>query len=227
MHLSDPLHDHLQDGQSKRGPLWIRHVVKRRLAAILGRSRLKMYSGGHAAALALIEGLIAKPAGGKDLSFLDRRSLWHFLTDHEYRAWIRDQILLPSDRLLVRERSAIVPRLFIPALLTYVERPLSILVTGEDAAATKALCDSLKQHAPWHHLIAAPDEGLATTPSVDLVLSCKRQVAREDRLRMAIVRAGLVIYCGEHLVDFSVEVARPTAVPGSDKTGSGEGARAA
>lgn len=217
MRVSSLLHGYLTGFRSERVE-GIRTDGRLLVAAGPGTFGLAVYRGDYAAAFSSLEALLAEPGTRAEFSFLHMRSFFRQLVDHRYRAWLGRQILLPSGRLIpwllsgrtiAKGRPSFSPLTFVPALLTFVERPLKILVTGEDAAGMQALCDLLQAHAPWHRLIAAAPDRLSQAPAVDIVLFSKRRVSPQDCMRLGTVRCALVIFAGDHLTGFTVSAAHP------------------
>ena len=98
-------------------------------------------------ALLEAEALVTKPGSGRELAFLDGRTVLRQLIDKKCRARLRDQVLFPAGRLLrltARLTKREIPAVFsgaafVPALLTFMERPLNIVVIGADETAARAL----------------------------------------------------------------------------------------
>jgi hypothetical protein len=234
MRVSSLFHGYLTGFRAERSERveGIRADGRLLLGASPGKFGLSVYRGDYAAAFSSLEALLAEPGVRAEFSFLDIRSVFRQLIDREYRTWLGRQILLPSGRLIpwllsgraiARGKPSFSPRTFVPALLTFVERPLKILVTGEDAAGTQALCDHLQAHAPWHRLIAVAPDRLSQAPPVDMVLFSRRRVSPQDRMRLGTVRCALVIFAGDHLAGFTVSAARPLMPPRLPHASTGTG----
>ncbi|CAD7054794.1 glycosyltransferase [Pseudorhizobium endolithicum] len=165
---------------------------------------------------ALVEAMALRGGAPASISFLDARSALRGLIDKTYREWLRSHLLLPSwgvpGRLAARLRlgrtcADYAPETFIPALLTFVEHPLRVLVLGRAEQEADALCHRLHRHAPWHCFLSASIDRLPGPSPFDLVLIVVPDVGLQDRLRLATIPANLRIFCGRSL--------RLSVVPGS------------
>ena len=170
-----------------------------------------------AQALSITEATLFRRGARAELSFLDDRTLARQLLDRKYRAWLAGQVLLPSRRGIVGLVALVSgsgtaadfsPETFVPALLTYVERPLRVLIAsgGKD----DQLRDRLQSHAPWHEVIADPGL-LQDGQAVDLVVVTKPRLEMSDRIRLSAIPASLVIFAGPRLT----RLAEPEQVGGS------------
>jgi len=87
------------------------------------------------------------------------------------------------------------PSEVVPALLTFVERPLRIIVIGRTAEELDVGL-RLKAHAPWHGYTTADLGELRDLPHSDLALIAIPNISAEDRLRLAVFSASLKLFCG-------------------------------
>jgi hypothetical protein len=181
--------------------------------------------GDLARTYAIVEALALQAGGQADISFLDARSALRRLFDKTYRQWLRSHLLLPSrgvlGRLAARLRSGktcadFAPETFIPALLTFVEYPLRVLVAGRTIHDAEILCDRLHRHAPWHRFLSAPIDQPPKSAAFDMVLIAS-DVGMQDRLRLATIPTNLRIFCGSS--------PRLFAVPGSGGELAGKAVR--
>ncbi len=165
---------------------------------------------------ALVEALALQAGGQADISFLDARSASRRLFDKTYREWLRAHLLLPSGGALGRLAARLgfgkaytgfAPETFIPALLTFVEHPLTVLLVARAGDEAEALRHRLHWHAPWHRFLSASIDQPPMSTAFDMVLVVMQDVGMQDRLRLATIPARLRIFCGRS--------ARLFAVPGS------------
>lgn len=158
-------------------------------------------------ALLEAEALVAKPGPGEELAFLDGQTVLRQLVDRKCRARLRDQVLFPAGRLLglaARLARRQLPAVFsgaafVPALLTFMERPSNVLVIGTDGATVRLLGGRLQNHAPWHRVCAIGVEEWQAGQEADLVIFAKRQASARERMQLASMRCGLVVFAGSML----------------------------
>lgn len=84
----------------------------------------------------------------------------------------------------------------VPALLTFVESPLRIIVIGRTAEELEIAGLRLKAHAPWHDYTMADLGELRDLPHSDLALIAIPKISAEDRLRLSVFSASLKLFCG-------------------------------
>lgn len=84
----------------------------------------------------------------------------------------------------------------VPALLTFVESPLRIIVIGRTAEELEIAGLRLKAHAPWHDYTMADLGELRDLPHSDLALIAIPNISAEDRLRLLVLSASLKLFCG-------------------------------
>lgn len=84
----------------------------------------------------------------------------------------------------------------VPALLTFIERPLRIVVIGRTADKLASAVRHLKAHAPWHGYTTADLGELRDLPRSDLALIAIPHISAEDRLRLSALSASLKLFCG-------------------------------
>ncbi|MBB4184019.1 WecB/TagA/CpsF family glycosyltransferase [Sinorhizobium terangae] len=80
-----------------------------------------------------------------------------------------------TDRMFPTSRDAVA---FVPALLTYIEKPMRVALIGSHRHAAEQAAENFRSHAPWHQFIAiggfsdetkALDEVRALRPDILLV----------------------------------------------------------
>lgn len=101
----------------------------------------------------------------------------------------------------------------VPALLTFVERPLRIVVIGRTADELASAGRHLKAHAPWHGYTTADLGELRDLPHSDLALIAIPDISAEDRLRLSVVSASLKLFCGTTPESLVVRMEPPQAAP--------------
>ena len=101
----------------------------------------------------------------------------------------------------------------VPALLTFVERPLRIVVIGRTADELASAGCHLKAHAPWHGYTKADLGELRDLPHSDLALIAIPDISAEDRLRLSVVSASLKLFCGTTPESLVVRMEPPQAAP--------------
>nr|CAD6599344.1 UDP-N-acetyl-D-mannosaminuronic acid transferase [arsenite-oxidising bacterium NT-25] len=84
----------------------------------------------------------------------------------------------------------------VPSLLTFVERPLRIIVIGRTADDLASAGRHLKAHAPWHSYTMADLAQLRDLPHSDLALIAIPNISAEDRLRLSVASVTLKLFCG-------------------------------
>ncbi|KEQ09404.1 hypothetical protein [Pseudorhizobium pelagicum] len=173
---------------------------------------LSVLDTGWSEMLARAEAALSRRGTRTEISFLDDATLATMLIDSENRRWLSQQVLLPSRRglaglvdMLIGRRPAVdfSPDTLVPALLTYVERPLNVLLIGENGQDGQKLKARLQDHAPWHRVVPATIDRLQPTPAVDLVVVTKPHLDVTDRVRLSAVSASLVIFAGKGLERFA------------------------
>ena len=186
--------------------------------------------------LAKAEAMVSRKGVRSEISFLDARTLVRQLFHPEFRDWLSQQVLLPSRRGVaglvahlcgVRTRAAVSAESFVPALLTYCEQPLRILLIGDSAPQLRALQDHLQAHTPWHGLFASSFDALRDGQAADLVVVLKGRPSISDRMRLVGIPAGLVIFAGPQLNRLVQRAEAPPAQPTVLSTPRSSSSRAA
>ena len=121
---------------------------------------------GWADALAFAEEVAAMPFGQSVIAFLNAANGNRMMRDAQYRAALRRQIVLPDGdgldlaaRLLHGSTFPANPggAAFVPALLTYIARPMRVALIGGDAVSLRRAAEALRRHAPWHAILPVAD----------------------------------------------------------------------
>lgn len=168
---------------------------------------------GWNAALSLVEGIVALRGNRTALAFLDGRSFLRQLIDPAYRSELGHRLMLPSGGRVfgmlssgICERSAperFSATIFLPALLTFLEKSYRIGIAGEDIARLRVLREHFARHAPWHEIIVV-GPGQEVLPALDFIIVDAATAAQEIRIArwLAAGHAGLTIFAGAGLTDF-------------------------
>lgn len=173
---------------------------------------LSVLDTGWSELLAKAEAALSRRGTRTETSFLDDATLARLLVDPENRKWLSQQVLLPSRRGLAGLVASLIgrrpvvdfsPETLVPALLTYVGRPLKVLLIGESGRDGQKLQARLQDHAPWHRVVPATIDRLQPMPAVDLMIVTKPHLDVTDRVRLSGVSAGLVIFAGKGLERFA------------------------
>lgn len=148
---------------------------------------------GWAETFAFAAGVAERPFGQSIVTFLDAGKANRMMRDAGYRAVLERQILLPDGRgvdaasLLLHGRgfpAKLTAADFIPALLTYIARPMRIALVGGQPATLMQAADRLRRHAPWHTFLPVSDSAFDPAQS-DAVLERVR-AAQADILLVAM-----------------------------------------
>ena len=148
---------------------------------------------GWADAFAFAEEVATMPFGQSVIAFLTAENGNRMMRDADYRAVLERQIVLPDGEgvdlasRLFHGRSFpanLSGNAFVPALLTYISRPLRVALVGGDQATLGQAADALRRHAPWHHILPIADGSFDPTQS-DAVMDRVRG-AKADVLLVAM-----------------------------------------
>ncbi|SFB09840.1 hypothetical protein SAMN03159496_01843 [Rhizobium sp. NFR07] len=143
-----------------------------RLTAIAGPRAgvLPFYDLDWDLALGLAENLSRFPGGQSALSFLDAGLMARCLFSPSERRMLARHLVLPAGGILsglmfrmMGARSSVGQLCsagFVPALLTYAERPMTVAVRHGDITQAERLRDRLQRHAPWHRVVLAADRSI-------------------------------------------------------------------
>jgi UDP-N-acetyl-D-mannosaminuronic acid transferase (WecB/TagA/CpsF family) len=154
-------------------------------------------------ALCLAENLTRFPGGQSAISFLDIRLMARCLFIASERRALARNLFLPADGAIstimlemmgVRNTlGRFSPARFVPALLTYAERPMAIAVLHSDPAKAERLRAGLQQHAPWHDVVIATDKA---QHRYDLMIATRNHVRGQMSRRF---KANLTIFANVDL----------------------------
>jgi|GEM_PF-2606647 len=150
------------------------------------------------ATLAALEAMIFAQATGASVS-LDEDVLRSDRGPLGAVSRLRSLFLAPRLRRLCSWRSGRWDRsapALVPALLTFVESQLRIIVIGRTAEELDIAGLRLKAHAPWHDYTMADLGALRDLPHSDLALIAIPNISAEDRLWLSVFSASLKLFCG-------------------------------
>lgn len=117
-------------------------------------------------ALSMIGTFAALPIGQVQVSFLNANNANILHRDQKYRDILREHVVLPDGfgmdiASLALNGRAFTANLngtdFVPALLTYLSKPMRIGLIGGRADVLDAATESFRRHAPWHEFIPVSD----------------------------------------------------------------------
>ena len=128
---------------------------------------LPVYDLTWPSALALVDELIALPAGQQSqISFLNANNANIMLADGQYREILGRHMVLPdgigidlASSVLSGNRFAanLNGTDFVPALLTYIGRPLKVGLLGGKPEVLAAAAARFRRHSPWHQFVEISD----------------------------------------------------------------------
>ncbi|MBD9373834.1 WecB/TagA/CpsF family glycosyltransferase [Rhizobium sp. ARZ01] len=120
---------------------------------------LPVYDLDWAGAFDFVESLANMPIGQTTIAFLNANDANLMMSDTEYRDALARQIVLP-DGHVVGIASQVIHgnpfpanlngKDFVPALLTYMEKPKRIALIGADRQVLSQATEKLREHTPWH-----------------------------------------------------------------------------
>ncbi|WP_377294030.1 WecB/TagA/CpsF family glycosyltransferase [Rhizobium sp. SG2393] len=148
---------------------------------------------GWADALAFADELLSMPIGQTVVSFLNANNANLMMKNPDYRVILERQLVFPDGYGVdiaswMRYGSMFPANLngtdFVPALLTYVSRPLKVAMIGARPEVLARAAEAFRQHAPWHEFIPVSDGFFAEEES-DAVMAKVRDV-RPDLLLIAM-----------------------------------------
>ena len=121
---------------------------------------------GWTGALSFLDQLASLPFSQTTVSFLNAHNANVMLHDARYREALQGQLVLPDGVGMdiassVLHGSPFPANLngtdFIPALLTYIERPKRIGLLGAAPGVIETAAKNLAAHAPWHEIVVISD----------------------------------------------------------------------
>lgn len=140
-------------------------------------------------ALSFVTDLMSIPTGQTVISFLNAENAKRLQHDCEYRAALSSQLLFPEGSGMdaaslaihgVKFPSRMSSEDFVPALLTYMDRPKRIGLIGEQPVVVEKAVKALSKHAPWHEFIAVPvAEARIADHGLDIILVGMRTPEQE------------------------------------------------
>jgi exopolysaccharide biosynthesis WecB/TagA/CpsF family protein len=158
-------------------------------------------------ALRLVDELACLPVGQTAVSFVNAHNMLLMLRDGDYREVLERNLVLPDGiGLDIASRAAhgvsfpanLNGTDFVPALLTYMDRPKRIGLIGGRRDVVDTAADKFRRHAPWHEFVVISDgyfDRAAGAPILD-------EIARQ-RLDVLIVGMGTPLQ--EKWVDENIE----------------------
>lgn len=161
---------------------------------------------GWADAFALAEEIATMPFGQSVIAFLDTENGNRMMRDAEYRAVLQRQAVLPggdgvdiASRLLHGRSfpANLDSAFFVPALLTYLSRPMRIALVGGDPVTLVQAAETLRRHAPWHDILPIAERAIDGTPP-DQIMERVR-VANADILIVALEDPAQEIWIDRHV----------------------------
>lgn len=117
-------------------------------------------------ALTFVNELASLPVGQTSISFVNAHNMLVMLRDENYREVLERNLVLPDGVGLdiasrVAHGEAFPANLngtdFVPALLTFMERPKRIGLLGGRRSVVEKAAEKLRQHAPWHEFVVVSD----------------------------------------------------------------------
>ncbi|MGO4618848.1 WecB/TagA/CpsF family glycosyltransferase [Ensifer sp. 2YAB10] len=121
---------------------------------------------GWAKAFAFAAEALSRPGGQTILAFLNANNANLMMRDGEYRAALARQVVFPDGHGVDIASYLFYGRMFpanlngtdfVPALLTYVERPLRIAMIGARPKVLARAAENFREHAPWHEFLPVSD----------------------------------------------------------------------
>lgn len=121
---------------------------------------------GWADTFAFVEEVATMPFGQSVIAFLTAQNGNRMMRDADYRAVLERQIVLPDgDGVDLASRlfhgrsfpANLSGTAFVPALLTYLTRPMRVALIGGEESMLIAAAEALRRHAPWHEILPIAD----------------------------------------------------------------------
>ncbi|QRM56814.1 WecB/TagA/CpsF family glycosyltransferase [Sinorhizobium sp. BG8] len=129
--------------------------------------------------------MASMPFGQTVIAFLNANNANLMMRDPEFRAVLQRQMILPDGHgvdiaSLIFHGERFPANLngtdFVPALLTYIDKPKRVAMIGARPDTLKRAAESLRRHAPWHEFIPIADGYFDPTQS-DAVMKEVRRAA--------------------------------------------------
>jgi exopolysaccharide biosynthesis WecB/TagA/CpsF family protein len=121
---------------------------------------------GWAEAFAFAEEVATMPFGQTVIAFINAGNANLMMRDPEYRSVLERQVVLPDgDGVDIASRpfddrkfpANFTGAAFVPALFTYIAKPMRIALIGARQATLLRAADNLGRHAPWHEFLPISD----------------------------------------------------------------------
>lgn len=121
---------------------------------------------GWAEAFAFAEEVATMPFGQSVIAFINAENASLMVEDAEYRAVLERQVVLPDGegidlaaRLVHGRRfpANLTGTEFVPALLTYIAKPMRVALIGAGSDTLMRAADNLRRHTPWHTFLPMAD----------------------------------------------------------------------
>jgi exopolysaccharide biosynthesis WecB/TagA/CpsF family protein len=154
---------------------------------------LPVFDLGWAEAFAFAEEVATMPFGQSVIAFLNAGNTNIMMHDPDYRAVLKRQVVLPEGQsldlaslMLHRRRfpTGMTGTEFVPALLTYICRPMRVALIGGDPSSLTRAAENFARHTPWHTFLPIADGAFAPSDS-DKVMERVRE-ANADILLVAM-----------------------------------------
>lgn len=179
-------------------------------------------------AFGLAAELATVPVGQSVLSFLTTASARLAMQDAAYRDLMSRHVLLATDdgiatasKLLQGQGFATLFKVasFVPALLTFLEKPVRIGIVGSNPQSVARTCQLLAAHVPWHEVVVVPrieieqpEKGrVPARPIVDILVVDMDETGQERWIEQHVrPRHGRLVLSAPHLCN-ELANGRPTA----------------
>lgn len=121
---------------------------------------------GWADAFAFAEEVATMPFGQSVIAFINAGNANLMMRDPEYRAVLERQVVLPDGdgvdlaSMVFHGRrfpANLTSIAFVPALLTYIAKPMRVALIGARTATLMRAADTLRRHTPWHEFLPISD----------------------------------------------------------------------
>lgn len=121
---------------------------------------------GWAEAFAFAEEVATMPFGQSVIAFINAGNANLMMRDPEYRSVLERQVVLPDGdgvdiaSMVFHGRkfpANLTSIAFVPALLTYIAKPMRVALIGAQSETLVRAADTLRQHTPWHEFLPIAD----------------------------------------------------------------------
>lgn len=133
---------------------------------------------GWAEAFAFADEVASMPFGQSVIAFITASNANLMMRDPEYRAVLERQAVFPDGQgvdiasMLFHGRkfpANFTGTDFVPALLTYISRPLRVAMIGARQATLMQAAENLRRHTPWHEILPISDGFFDGTKSDEIM----------------------------------------------------------